>query len=598
MVEKEDMFEGPKRKANSIIGLLPAHLLGIVLFCCILSSSCQRENISSNRLVISAEGIGNSQSKMYVDDKVSYWEDGDEMIINGGRVAIRMDGSGNSYADLDSYNPENNYWGVTTDYFLYNIGNNLTFNLPHLYQYRTITVDVNTYQKLEAPMVGYKTSSDEKLVLKHLTGVLMVNVQNHANGSSPIVIDRITVSNNQGYKLCGSLTINYTTANGDGFSVSPQTGASGVENSVIMDFGNGLSIDYGDNQTVQIPIRVAGSNGTPVKFNVKVEGHINNTRYTFEQEQTTGGVLGRAVAGYASVDINPSGGYTSTGPLFSSIVGGDDRTYYQLYTPSDWCLMTQNAGYSNNYILMDDLNMEGITTYTIPGAYAGIISGNFHTITNLTVLSSVGSEPQYMNGGLIEFGNGATISALSINGMTIKRREGSTAQIPFGGAIASFVSGSFSIENVHINNLKIDFGDVTTTSLIWGGFIGDIQSNDVSIVSSSVTFAADEVLSCSDIARIGGIASGRYSSSYMHCTPTLDNVSVNFNSLTINQTSNAVTYFGGLLGNKGYANVTPTNCSVGGNVQINSNGTVYKGKVYGDSSEIPDGINVSGLNWN
>lgn len=573
------------------------HYVWLLFVCITLFNACQKDHLNTNRLEIVSEDISNKNSKMYVNDKATYWEEGDKIIINGNSVSICKDGSGKFYADLDSYDPETNYWGTTTGsgYNYPQAGGKMTFNLPHTYRYSAVSVNGQTYQKIAAPMLGYKTPSDDKLLLKHLTGALLINVSNHADGSKPIVIDRITVSNDQGYKLCGSLTVTYTSANSSSFVVSPQTGADETESSVIMDIGNGLSIDYDDAKTIQIPIRTAGTDFTPVKFKIKVTGYISGTRYTFEQEQTTGGILGRAVAGYASVDINPSNGHTSTGPLFSSIVGGDGKTYYQIYTPSDWRLMSG----SDNYILMDDIDMTGVNTYT-KSYFSGILLGNFHTVSNLTVISSNSSEPAYMNCGLFELASNATISSLTINGMTLKRRNGSTSQVPFGGAIASFTSTyqPLTISGVTITNLNFDFGDSILNAPFLGGFIGDIQGDNITIENSSISFAPNVIINCSGEALIGGIASGRYSTyGYDPCTPVVNNVSINFNNLSVNQSGSNVVYFGGLLGRKGSANVTPTTSSVSGTVQINSSGKVYKGKVYGDSSEIPTGINTSGLVW-
>lgn len=617
MVKNDEVFERIKQKAN----LLPAHLLRIVLFCCVLLSSCQRERITSNQLVIAAEGIGGGQSKMYVDDLVSYWEDGDELLINGSRVSIHKDGSGNYYADLDSYNPENNYWGGTIKSFEAISGSNLTFSLPYIYQYRTVTVDANTYQKLEAPMVGYKTPSDDKLVLKHLTGVLIVCVKNQIS-SNNLILDRITISNNQGYKLSGDLTINYTDVNG-AFVLSPQTGAVGRENTVIMDFGEGVSIANNRDQIVQIPVPIAGTAEVPIKFNIKVEGHIIEdgvfyslaSKYTFEQTQTTGGILGRAIAGYA--DVIMASESTQEGALFSTVSDGGE-TYYQIFTPSDWRLMTEAIKngwrYNNNindsyglvnYRLEDDIDMSGIYTYMLRSFVGHIIDGNHHTITNLTVLSSNwnngGGSDEYF--GMIQNANLTTIRNLSINGMTLKRTEGHTGQRCSVGTIAAHMPGEdmLTISGVSISGLNFDFGDVNTTSLNVGGFIGCITNNYAIIENSSVSFAPNVVLNCSGEARIGGVATGDFFGATMsyHCTPTLNNVNINFGNLIINQGNNeSTTYFGGVLGRKKYANVTPINCSVSGTVQINSNGTVCKGKVYGDDSSIPNGINVSGLTWN
>ncbi len=252
--------------------------------------ACQKENCGMLNLTI--EGMG-SDTKMAVNGNVSYWAEGDEVLINGNLVTINPPNeSGNTATTSVEVESANTYYGVyPAGIYSDSTGASYTLDLPATYTYATTTRQGHTYQNLQSPMVGYTTGSS--MQFKHVTGAINVQVVNYYGFT--IAVDNIVVISDK-YKLNGSVTVDMTNLN-----VATQTGSSDAEKRVEMYFNGGTSLHVfaGDSAIVQVPVLPVGNDN---HFTVIVSVHKvdqNAVATTFEKTQNAGGELSRAKVGYA-----------------------------------------------------------------------------------------------------------------------------------------------------------------------------------------------------------------------------------------------------------------------------------------------------------
>ncbi len=585
-------------------------MLTIGLALIALLSACQKEPIS--RLMLTAEGMGGG-SKMTVSGMSSYWQTGDAVNINGVESFITVSGS---QAYVDGEFSADNYCIVFPSLnYQYRGGNVVTVVMPAIYQYKTS----GGQQVLNAPMAYLGTAENGKVMMKHLTGALNVQI----TGPSGISIDRITIGTSQNRVMNGMMSFDLSDLENIGSSA---TDGNEIDRTVQMLFDN-ESFSTG---TVQIPIPVLTGN---VNFTVKVEGHVEGTKYTFERTQNTGGHLGRAELGTVTVDLNEGQPNVTLSALFStSTIEG--VTYYEIRTPKDLQLLStaligtfyrddsddwENRVWSYNdlnyrdanYRIVNDLNMEGISIKSL-WHFAGIIDGNNHTISNLVVTESARRDDDiyYDQIGLLTSPNNATIQNLTINNLTMGLDFTSD---PYGGYIGSIAgySGNITVSNVNIINYQIN--NRYHNRLIVGGFFG--ESNSFSIENSSVSFANGQSLISggssygnSNYGSLGGIT-GRGSCNAINVSVNFGNISFGFHRDN-EYARSAKCLVGGVFGST-IQSLTPdvsnyNNITITGNITASGNSNVYTGKVYNQyyggicysSTNSFDGVYVSGLTIN
>lgn len=584
-------------------------MLTIGLALIALLSACQKEPIS--RLMLTAEGMGGG-SKMTVSGLSSYWQTGDAVNINGAESSITVSGS---QAYVDGEFTDDNYCIVFPSLnFQYRGGNVVTVVMPAIYQYKTS----GGQQVLNAPMAYLGTAENGKVMMKHLTGALNVQI----TGPSGISIDRITIGTSQNRVMNGMMSFDLSDLENIGSSA---TDGNDLDRTVQMLFDN-ESFSTG---TVQIPIPVLTGN---VNFTVKVEGHIEGTKHTFERTQSTGGHLGRAELGTVTVDLNEGQPNVTTSALFpTTIIGG--VTYYEIGTPKDLLLLstaligTFYLDYSDdwanrvwsyndldykdaNYIITNNLNMEGVSVKSL-WHFSGIIDGNNKTISNLVVTESARRDFDicYDQIGLLTSPRNATIRNVSFNHLSMGLDASSD---PLGGYIGSIAGESYNttVSNVNIQNFQIT--GRYSKRLVIGGFFGTGGGN---ITNSSITFIDGHNITSggssyytSNFGSLGGLM-GRGS-----CSAT--NVTINFNNLSFRMdgydeyTRSAKCLVGGLFGDT-QESLTPdvsmyNNITVYGNITASGYSDVYTGKIYNyyyggiyySSTNSFDGVNVSGLTIN
>lgn len=576
-----------------------------------LLSACQKEPI--NRLTLTAEGMGGGE-KMTVNGLSSYWQTGDAVNINGEESSVTVNGS-QAYVDGE-FSADNYCIVFPSSIYQSRSGSTVTMNMPASYQYKTS----GGQQVLDAPMAYWGTASDGTVMMKHLTGALNVQI----TGPSGISIDRITIETSQHRVMSGEMQFNLSDIENIGSSTTDGTG----EHRTVQMFFDNESFSTG---TVQVPIPVLAGN---VNFTVKVEGHVEGTKHTFERTQSTGGHLGRAELGIVAVDLNEGQPNVATSALFqTTTVGG--TTYYEISTPQDlrllsdaligsfyrdysddlvnrvWCYNDLNYK-DANYMLTNNLNMNGINIKSL-WHYAGILDGNNHTISNLTITESARRDDDvcYDQIGLFTSPQNATIRNITFNYLTMGLDVSSDL---LGGYIGSIAGDAYNttVSNVHIMNFQVNCH--FRRRIVLGGFFG---TGGGSILNSSVTFAdGQEITSSSstyansNFSSLGGL-SGRG-----HCPAS--NVTVNFNNIIFRiydgsyneYIRNTKCLVGGVFGNA-QTTLTPdisiyNNITITGSITASGYSNVYTGKVYNNyysgiyysSTDTFNGVDASGLTIN
>lgn len=576
-----------------------------------LLSACQKEPI--NRLTLTAEGMGGGE-KMTVNGLSSYWQTGDAININGEESSVTVNGS-QAYVEGE-FSADNYCIVFPSSIYQSRSGSTVTMNMPASYQYKTS----GGQQVLDAPMAYWGTASDGTVMMKHLTGALNVQI----TGPSGISIDRITIGTSQHRVMSGEMQFNLSDIENIGSSTTDGTG----EHRTVQMFFDNESFSTG---TVQIPIPVMNGN---VNFTVKVEGHVEGTKHTFERTQSTGGHLGRAELGIVAVDLNEGQPNVTTSALFpTTIIGG--TTYYEISTPQDLRLMSDaligtfyrdyvddlanrvwsynGLNYKDaNYMVINNLNMEGVSIKSL-WHFSGILDGGNHSINNLVVTESSRRDFDvcYDQIGLFTSPQNATISNITFNYLTMGL-DGSSDLL--GGCIGSIAGDAYNttVSNVHIMNFQVNCHFHRRIEL--GGFFG---IGGGSILNSSVTFADGQDITSgpstygnSNFSSLGGLSGHGY------CPAS--NVTVNFNNIIFRiydgsyneYIQNTKCLVGGVFGNV-QTSLTPdisiyNNITITGSITASGYSNVYTGKVYNyyyggicySSTDTFNGVDASGLTIN
>lgn len=538
-----------------------------------LLTACQKEE-HPGRLELTAEGMG-SGAKMYVDNKMSYWQGGDVVQINGSSYSIYL-GGGKAYVD-HSFSSDDYSIIFPASIFRRQVGSTVTVSLADTYNYREEYVSgMGDRQVLNAPMAYYGTANSGKVKMKHLTGALNIQL----TGPSGIEIDSIIIGTTQNYQLSGEMQMDISDIENIGSSA-----VSATQNTITMIGGkcNGI---------VQIPIPVTTGNAN---YTVTVKAHADGTKYLFNKTQNEGGHLGRGVLGTVPINLNEGQDGVTTSALFLTTVL-DGTTYYQINTSSDLEQMSNaiNNEWSYNglkyneanYILTDDIDMSGINFTSIYGM-KGVLNGNGHSINNLHVVKSCKSLSNTRYFGFIAWADNCTLKNLTFNGLVVYPSGMSECSY---GALIGGTNTSVTISNVTVTNFQLGTADMAYSTLHVGGFIGwPTGSSTVNISASSISFASGNggMNTYYTTAYIGGISANETTSS----TFNLRDVTINLGSRNFYRDS--PTYFGGLMSILSSATVNAEGVLIIGDVTYESNSFV-PGKVWSGTNTFP-GVNVDYL---
>ena len=130
-----------------------------------------------------------------------YWSDGDRIVINGvASEAAVIDGSDKSSATFKVAASLSEPYNITYPYTatLLNTPSKVVFQGEQSYVEGTFGQDC-------APMCSYVENKDDKVVLKHLTGVLRFPVRAYTEG---VVLDKVVITSLDNTKLSGEFDVN------------------------------------------------------------------------------------------------------------------------------------------------------------------------------------------------------------------------------------------------------------------------------------------------------------------------------------------------------------------------------------------------------
>jgi hypothetical protein len=262
---------------------------------------------------------------------------------------------------------------------------------------------------------------------------------------------------------------------------------------------------------------------------------------------------------------------------------GDSNSPYQIASVSDWQqLMTSSADWNKNFILIADVNLQGIILTPV-GDYTtnftGVFDGNNHIISNVDI-----NTPD--NGCVGLFGyicTGAQIRNLGIEDVNIN------GSYYVGGLVGGNYGGS--IINCHSTGMVSGFDNI-------GGLVG--CNNTGSITNSYSTGAVSgyhnigglmggnygysTVTSCCSAGSVSGYSDSQYIGGLIGCSDR-SNIQNCHSTATVSGVSNS-RYIGGLVGYCNYGSVT--NSYSTGNVSGDSDSRCIGGLVGDNYGSITD----------
>lgn len=523
-------------------------LLAVGLSIAALLSACQKDSLTG-RLELTAERMGGNGTKMYVDGLAAYWLSGDRVNINGENYSLTVN---SSQAYVENEFSATNYCIVfPSSIFVSRTDNILTVDMPESYQYRTETVPgVGKRQILDAPLAYYGAASEGKAHLLHLTGALSIQLTGWIGWLDSVIVTSAAS------QISGHMDIDLSDIEHGCTSMSTDVASN---RSVAMTFGSDGLLLGGNNITIQIPI-YAVSNDI---FTIRIVGHSETRKFVFERTQTSSGTLVRGELGKVLVNYDSDQDYITQYERLETLNDGSfainnlDEFKLMKTFISTYNLKALDGTYyrQKDYTFEADIDASGYTINPILN-YTGVLNGNGHSISNLTIEA-------LNNGGQISlFGEVQNYSNVSrsVNGLTLRKlklkstRTGSITAGAFYSSEGGSRSNSITISNCHVDTMYLVCPNAT--QLIIGGLVGEFSSDHpLGITGSSFTGRIDISGNTSTSSVYFGGLVGNYQY-YASSGSIIENCSVNmYAQISCWYGSSTAVYAGGLVGNVG---VDPT----------------------------------------
>ncbi len=532
----------------------------------LVATACEKTG-GSGRIEIFAEPM--DAAKVRVGDVDSVWVDGDKILVNSDEVEVERRG-GHAYINYGTPLSVNRavYPASIASGTL--SGDAATVTLPGVYHY---CVDANGYQLLELPMAA-RSEGEEALRFKHLTGALCFIVKN--DGATEVTLQSLTVSSNDGYRLSGSCSIDFSDLEG---TSAEKTGVA-ADRKVTLLFDNGHVLASGDEVRVTVPVPPVGSDN---HFNVQVrlyhEGDDHS--YLYNRSQPSGGALNRNQLGYSNVGVTASNGeYVSPTSLLTVANGtchiGTARDFQLWYTAieNDWSF--QGGTYRTAPCCLDnDIDLTGVIITPII-TYGGELDGNGHSINNLTIQSINTSAPadtkDHYCGLFVKSGKRSIVKNLTLDNLSLKHTTYTSANLYLGAFYANIEKSSgsdttsFAINGCNANITSITKSEEIDGHVYIGGLVGSV-SKPTTITNCHVTIPAATIEGSRNV-YFGGLVGSNSGNSATDIRSSSWTGSVYLSS-GINM------WAGGLLANKTQGDCTINNCTVEGTINASVTGN-YK----------------------
>ena len=234
-------------------------ILAIIASIAILFAGCSTD--VNNETKIEVEGITSltlstrptrtSLGAKEGDQYPVYWSEGDKIVVNG---VVSND------AEIEAADH-------TSAQFIFN--ESVSYPLNILYPYTTATITTEpkvtipaeqhytegTFAEGSAPMCGYATTATDKVVLKHLAGILKFSV---VGSKDNISLDRIVITSTNGAKLSGEFTVNCSTG--------VMTACESATNSVVYSMPDNFTLSTSKESNFYISIAAGIAPNCTIEF--------------------------------------------------------------------------------------------------------------------------------------------------------------------------------------------------------------------------------------------------------------------------------------------------------------------------------------------
>lgn len=590
---------------------LPIILLVSIATLCI--TGCNKEN---DNIFTATTKSYDSHKLHFNGSNTTYWDDGNEVLINGNRYTISVDGNDNNKARIaaEGVTPYGgNFYAAYPAERATMSGNTTVFKLPYSEEYETVSSDNQLINNL---MVA--KSSDNTLAFENVAAMLHFRIKGSGNGEGKKLM-AIEVSCDK--PLVGNLTVNC-----DDLTTSFSGTATDTARMLTLTTPYTITADEKDFYILIPPVENAShfrvsyviEDGNTVKVFEKTKvatiSFTKNNIYHFGDDNYTGSKM------YFQGNIEVS-------PL---AMDGSASNPYLVSSETTWNLIKSNLGNANKYITL----VNDITVATTVSSLKATLNGNGHTITlsnnkslfqtidggvvrNLTMAGNITSPTcySYKYGALACIASNNAVIENCVNKANITCMQGkqNSTNITMVGGICGQLGNGCSISNCR------NEGDINSDARYIGGVVGFCNGvskaqNCVNNNNLTITLAQNE----SNVVFIGGIfgqltissTSGEHAATECHNNGAITingtteknincggcfGVITSSSAFTVNNCTNTAAikyntaasgscYFGGIVGSGNNGTTTMLNCNNEGSITTVSG--VHAGGILGYNKKI------------
>lgn len=250
------------------------NLLIIILGCCLVFTSCKKEEI----VRLDADIENYSGQKAFIDNQdFSCFAAGDKVNINGGEYTVSgiTNGGRNVTFDVTSASGYKAVFPSTLTTNLAAINSpTVTVNLPSSQEYTT----ENGSQKIDIPMCGYLATAGGSIHFRNLCALLEITITSGSN--EVLYFNRIEVSTSN-CPLSGSGYIDDITSATPSIVMN-----SGSSKSVALTFGSEQTLANGASKTYYVIIPKA-TGATSFKISLIGQGSIRTSKICYERTKSS-----------------------------------------------------------------------------------------------------------------------------------------------------------------------------------------------------------------------------------------------------------------------------------------------------------------------
>lgn len=436
--------------------------LTCVTLACISLAGCVKE-LGLTRFGIAVEQYGGG-GKLVVTTNggvTSAFVAGDTIRINGQKGVVAGDADGLSVTFSEAVTPVNDKYHALYPASLFTsqgADGSIAVDLPSEYNYEE---DGSGNQLIDIPLAA--VSKNNKLLFRHLTGALVVQVPPVANEN--IVLDYIMVESS-GTPLHGTGTVTF-----DGDGTPTLSLANDPDKShVTMYFPTAASATLHSSDSAKrilIPVPAVPESN---RFTITVCAHQSGSTvnyYFFHKTQETGGALARNKVGYVPVDNMTSQRFVGSGTADDPYLINNRLDYKRF-------LAGLPVGESDNkqYIITYDIDMGGGSIQTAVGYFTGVFDGGGHTISNAVVNETYYNNKEYL--AIFPRIWDGIVKNLTISNITLNQSHSDNTD---GGGLSTEARKSH-ISKIIIDNVRWGSSSILGVKICLGGLVGRIEGTD------------------------------------------------------------------------------------------------------------------------